>query len=47
MNGVYAQYFPEAPPTRTTVAQLAPIDRSDRAGDSFPGLEQISLIAVK
>jgi reactive intermediate/imine deaminase len=47
MNGVYAQYFPEAPPTRTTVAQLGPIDRSDRAGDSFPGLEQISLIAVK
>jgi reactive intermediate/imine deaminase len=47
MNGVYAQYFPEAPPTRTTVAQLAPIDRSARAGDSFPGLEQISLIAVK
>jgi reactive intermediate/imine deaminase len=47
MNGVYAQYFAEAPPTRTTVAQLAPIDRSARAGDSFPGLEQISLIAVK
>ena len=47
MNGVYAKYFPEAPPTRTTVAQLAPIDRSARAGDSFPGLEQISLIAVK
>jgi reactive intermediate/imine deaminase len=47
MNSVYAKYFLEAPPTRTTVAQLAPIDRSARDGDSFPGLEQISLIAVK
>jgi reactive intermediate/imine deaminase len=47
MNGVYAQYFPEAPPTRTTVAQFAPIDRTSRDGDSFPSLEQISLIAVK
>ena len=47
MNGVYAKYFLEAPPTRTTVAQLAPIDRTARDGDSFPGLEQISLIAVK
>ena len=47
MNGVYAKYFLEAPPTRTTVAQLAPIDRTAQDGDSFPGLEQISLIAVK
>ena len=47
MNRVYAQYFPEAPPARTTVAQLAPIDRTAREGDSFPGLEQISFIAVK
>jgi reactive intermediate/imine deaminase len=47
MNSVYAKYFLAAPPTRTTVAQLAPIDRSAREGDSFPGLEQISLIAVK
>lgn len=47
MNRIYAQYFPVAPPTRTTVAQLAPTDRTPRNEDSYPGLEQISLIAVK
>ena len=47
MNRVYAQYFPDAPPARTTVAQLAPTDRKPPDEDSFPGLEQISLIAVK
>jgi reactive intermediate/imine deaminase len=47
MNRVYAQYFPEAPPARTTVAQLPPVDRTPRNEDTFPGLEQISVIAVK
>jgi reactive intermediate/imine deaminase len=47
MNRVYAQYFPDAPPTRTTVAQLAPTDRTPQKDDTYPGLEQISLIAVK
>jgi reactive intermediate/imine deaminase len=47
MNRIYAQYFPEAPPARTTVAQLAPIDRTPRNEDTYPALEQISLIAVK
>jgi reactive intermediate/imine deaminase len=47
MNRVYAQYFPELPPTRTTVAQLAPTDRKPTSEDTYPGLEQISLIAVK
>ena len=47
MNRIYAQYFPDAPPTRTTVAQLAPTDRTPRNEDTYPGLEQISLIAVK
>jgi len=47
MNRVYAQYFPEMFPTRTTVATLAPIDRKPANEDVFPGLEQISLIAVK
>lgn len=46
MNRVYAQYFPERPPTRTTVAQRAPGDRTPR-GDTYPQLEQISLIAVR
>jgi len=47
MNRIYAQYFPKTPPSRTTVAQVAPVDRAAAAGDTFPGLEQISLIAVK
>ena len=47
MNRVYAQYFPEMFPTRTTVAPLAPIDRTAKNEDTFPGLEQISLVAVK
>ena len=46
MNRVYAQYFPEIFPTRTTVATLR---RSIEAvnEDMYPGLEQISLVAVK
>jgi reactive intermediate/imine deaminase len=47
MNRVYAQYFPELFPTRTTVAPLAPIDRKPTNEDTFPGLEQISLVAVR
>jgi reactive intermediate/imine deaminase len=47
MNRVYAQYFPELFPTRTTVAPLAPIDRKPANEDTFPGLEQISVVAVK
>ena len=47
MNRIYAQYFSDTPPARTTVAQIAPIDRTARNEDTFPGLEQISLIAVK
>jgi len=47
MNRIYAQYFPGTPPSRTTVAQLAPVDRTPRNEDTFPGLEQISVIAVK
>ncbi|WP_157898820.1 RidA family protein [Luteitalea pratensis] len=47
MNRVYAQYFPSSPPSRTTVAQVAPADRGPRNDDTFPGLEQISLVAVR
>jgi enamine deaminase RidA (YjgF/YER057c/UK114 family) len=47
MNRVYAQYFPEMFPTRTTVATLPPIDRKPVNDDVYPGLEQISLVAVK
>ncbi len=47
MNRIYAQYFPGLFPTRTTVAPLAPIDRKPVNDDTYPGLEQISLVAVK
>jgi 2-iminobutanoate/2-iminopropanoate deaminase len=47
LDRVYAQYFPDTPPARTTVAQVAPIDRSPRGDGTFAGFEQISLIAVK
>jgi enamine deaminase RidA (YjgF/YER057c/UK114 family) len=48
MNGVYAEYFSAAPPTRTTVQQIAPVSprEADRRG-RWPTLEQISIIAVK
>ena len=47
MNGVYAEYFTDAPPARTTVQQLAPGKRQPDAKGRWPTLEQISLIAVK
>jgi 2-iminobutanoate/2-iminopropanoate deaminase len=47
MNRIYAQYFTEMPPARTTLSQIAPVDRAPMNGDTYPGLEQISLIAVK
>jgi reactive intermediate/imine deaminase len=47
MNRVYAQYFPGTFPTRTTIAQVAPIERKPASEDTYPTLEQISLVAVK
>jgi len=44
---VYAQYFGSAPPSRTTVQQIAPTERKADKDDHFPGLEQVSLIAVR
>lgn len=44
---VYAQYFGSSPPARTTVQQIAPTDRKPDKDDHFPGLEQVSLIAVR
>lgn len=43
---VYAQYFGNAMPARTTVQQIAPTERKADEQDHFPGLEQVSLIAV-
>jgi len=48
MNGVYGKYFPAAaPPTRTTVSPLAPVERKRTASGQFPKLEEVSIVAVK
>lgn len=47
MNGVYAEYFGPAPPARTTVQQIVPTERQADKKGRWPGLEQISIIAVK
>jgi len=44
---VYAQYFGSLPPARSTVQQIAPTERKADKDDHFPGLEQVSLIAVR
>jgi len=44
---VYAQYFGPVMPARTTVQQIAPTARKADKEDHFPGLEQVSLIAVR
>jgi enamine deaminase RidA (YjgF/YER057c/UK114 family) len=44
---VYAQYFGPALPARTTIQQIAPAEREADKEDHFPGLEQVSLIAVR
>lgn len=47
MNSVYAEYFSDPLPVRTTVQQLAPGRRSADSKGHWPTLEQISIIAVK
>jgi 2-iminobutanoate/2-iminopropanoate deaminase len=47
MNSTYATYFGSAPPTRTTVQPLAPLERKPDNSERWPMLEQISLIAVR
>lgn len=47
MNKLYAKYFTGTHPARTTIQQIAPVDRGKKADDSYPEIEQISLIAVK
>jgi reactive intermediate/imine deaminase len=44
---VYRQYFGSTLPARTTVQQIAPTARKSDQEDHFPGLEQVSLIAVR
>lgn len=48
MNRIYAQYFKGGVyPARTTVQQIASVDRNKSKDEQYPDLEQISLIAVK
>ncbi len=47
MNKIYAKYFTGIAPARTTIQQLAPTDRRRSANDTYPEIEQISLIAVR
>jgi enamine deaminase RidA (YjgF/YER057c/UK114 family) len=47
MNRVYAEYFSSAPPTRTTIQQVAPGKRAADARGRWPTLEQISIVAVQ
>ena len=44
---VYGQYFGPVLPARTTIQQVAPTVRKPDQTDHFPGLEQVSLIAVR
>lgn len=44
---VYQEYFGPVLPARTTIQQIAPTERKADHEDHFPGLEQISFIAVR
>jgi reactive intermediate/imine deaminase len=44
---IYAEYFGPVLPAATTIQQITPTDRKADASDHFPGLEQVSLIAVR
>jgi len=46
-DDVYRQYFGASLPARTTVQQIVPTERKPDKEDHFPGLEQVSLIAVR
>ena len=47
LDEVYAQYFGPVLPARTMVQQIQPTQRKPDKDDHFPGLEQLSLIAVR
>ena len=44
---VYPEYFGPVSPARTIIQQIAPTERKPDKKDQFPGLEQVSLIAVR
>lgn len=47
MNAVYGKYFTAAPPTRTTVQPLPPVERKAAPDGRFPKLEEVSIVAVQ
>lgn len=47
MNKLYARYFTGIPPARTTVQHVPSVERTKGTDDTYPGVEQISLVAVK
>lgn len=47
MNKTYAKYFTGVAPARTTIQQIAPVVRKQTDDETYPEIEQISLIAVK
>lgn len=47
MNKLYARYFKDPLPARTTIQQVAPVNRAPNAEGMYPEIEQISLIAVR
>ncbi|MGA2592946.1 MAG: RidA family protein [Bryobacteraceae bacterium] len=47
MNKIYAQYLKAPYPARTTIQQIAPVERKVDEEGEYPALEQISLIAVR
>ena len=47
MDTVYARYFSDLPPARTTVQQVEPRERKPDEEGRYPGLEQISVVAIK
>jgi reactive intermediate/imine deaminase len=44
---IYAEYFGPVLPARSVIQQIAPTERKADKEDQFPGLEQVSLIAVR
>src|SRR5580693_2197864 len=47
MNRIYKLFFSDTPPARTTIQQRAAVDRKANDREEWPGLEQISLVAVQ
>jgi reactive intermediate/imine deaminase len=44
---IYAQYFGPLRPAQTAIQQITPTERKPDKEDHFPGLEQVSFIAVR